>query len=137
MTLSEYLAGRRDQEGRVLVEHRRCGVSLGVHHVALTFTGPKDPGIVDISKSWAVRPSNGRAQYPGERGRLTAPGVTSWDAYYGTGGRNPYTVYAVVRCPCLPDAHLEKRRMDKLGELPVSFPAEKWGRPVDLPVVTI
>ena len=45
--------------------------------------------------------------------------------------------YAYVWCTCIPPDHEDKVSEEKLGELPVTFPDWKWGRPIDLPVVTI
>jgi hypothetical protein len=132
MTLSDYFAGCRDQT-RVLVEHSRCGQSLGTHRIGLM--GDR----VLLSRSGGVRiayvgdyghkPIPGQQLPSGMKGPLTAPGV-SVDNFEDH-------LYARVWCPCLPKGHQEKLRPEKVGSLPVTFPEWKWGRPVELPVVTI
>jgi hypothetical protein len=46
-------------------------------------------------------------------------------------------MYARIRCRCIPKDHVEKIGVGKLGSLPVTFSEWKWGRHIDLPVVTI
>jgi hypothetical protein len=126
-TLSQYLAESPGQQRRVLVEHR-CGRPLGRHVVSETDYGPV------ISKAEGGR-LTAAARHLGlqptsvERGPETTPGVRGEPF-----DREPYSR---VFCECLPAGHTEKWRPSKLGRRPVTFPDWKWGRPIDLPVVTI
>jgi hypothetical protein len=128
-TLSEYLAGRGGR-AQVLVEHGRCGRALGEHSVSDHAEGVVE-GVV-IRKALEARYTTGakalRAQLPGQRGPETTPGIRA--------ERFDREPYSRAHCACLPADHIDKRRVSKLGELPVTFPEWKWGRPVDLPVVT-
>jgi hypothetical protein len=129
LTLSEYL--ENGEQRRVLVEHARCGNSLGVH-----ITWPDENGIVNLIKSDKDRYRNDLRRVPlqdrgrGYKGRLTAPGISYWKYRKKQG-----EYFARAWCPCLPDSHIDKRRPDRVGSLPVTFPDWKWGRPIDLPVV--
>jgi hypothetical protein len=121
MTLSEYL---RDEQVPMLVEHR-CGRSLGVHEVGVVQgTGGPAVGTVEIMK----------VTRPHRSGAITTPGVMTRFR------REPGAVvrwYAQVSCACLSPGHIEKLGIEKVGLLPVTFPEQKWGRPIALPVVTI
>jgi hypothetical protein len=120
MTLSEYLG---DEQTPMLVEHR-CGRSLGIHEVCVVRgTGGPAVGTVEIMKVTRPHPS----------GAITTPGVMTRFR------RGPATVswYAQVSCTCLPAGHIEKLGIEKVGALSVTLPEWKWGRPVNLPVVTI
>jgi hypothetical protein len=125
-TLSKYLEDQ-DEIMLVLVEHR-CGAFLGVHetYVARGQGGPTGFPMVDRYR----RP---RGPGHGRRGPSTSPRVET--KYSDKSGSMKW--YAVVRCPCLPDGHTEKIGVDKLGSRSVTFPHKKWGRPIDLPVVTL
>jgi hypothetical protein len=133
-TLSNLFYG--GQESRhVLIEHARCENSLGVH---VAFVDPEaldNDGVTviqlmkDDKRRWSAR-SAPRPRTRGIGGPLTTPRVDQW-AYR----RGEY--FARVWCPCLPDGHNEKLRPEKVGLLPVTFPDRKWGRSIDLPVVTI
>jgi hypothetical protein len=122
MTLSEYL---RDEQVPMLVEHR-CGRSLGVHEVCVVrgIGGPA-VGTVDITK----------VTRPHRSGAITTPGVMT--RFRRDPGMAAVRWYAQVSCTCLPAGHIEKLGIEKVGSLPVKFPEQKWGRHIDLPVVTI
>jgi hypothetical protein len=116
MALSEYLG---DEIVLMWVEHDRCGRSLGTHQVCVA-TGIGGDGHVDIQKS------------PGpHRGPLTTPRVVT--GYHSGRPGN----YARIWCGCLAGGHVEKIRTSKLDALLVTFPEWKWGRRINLPVVTI
>jgi hypothetical protein len=116
-TLSKYLDGKSEW---VLVEHARCRRSLGPH-LAVAF----DRG-VSLERSDKVRTDRPWPE-EGLRGPLTNPGIYPDPRWPG---------YSRVHCPCLPAHHDEKIRDEKLGTLPVTFPDWKWGRAIDMPVVT-
>jgi hypothetical protein len=125
----------------VLVEHGRCHGPLGIHEafVVEEDDGPTfAPSAIAISKGpWnreAGRHPPTRRRRPQRRtGALTTPGVL----YEGRDVGGQERGYAHVVCACLPRGHEEKIRVEKIGNLQVTFPAWKWGRPIDLPVVTI
>lgn len=124
MTLSDYVG--KFVEQRVLVEHGRCGRPLGEH---LVFGD--DYGLIIRKHLGAPRHTDDvRVLMPHARGPETTPGINCAERLSGD------EPYARAYCVCLPDGHVEKRRLSKLGELPVTFPDWKWGRSVDLPVVT-
>jgi hypothetical protein len=138
-TLSEYL-GAQDEIVLVLVEHSRCGRSLGVHEAYIARgTGSLGfrPGFPHIDK-FPVRLRQPRATPSGTprprgvRGPNAAPRVET--VFGSVSGEDK--MYAVASCTCLPENHVEKVSVEKLGSLLVTFPDWKWGRPVDLPVVT-
>jgi hypothetical protein len=134
MTLAEYLG---EAQKPVLVEHGLCGRSLGAH-TAYRHIDLGEP-LLDKTTATPIRAS-GRRPDPnvrrsnGIRGQQTTPGV-SWDAYRDESGHEQS--FQRVWCVCLPDGHKEKIRVEKIGSLPVTFPEWKWGRAIDLPVVTI
>jgi hypothetical protein len=125
-TLSDYLAESPGREVRVLIEHARCGRPLGEHRAKETELGTA------LSKSLGGRyVLSARRQAfntSSSRGPESTPGIRG----------EPFDGEPYMRCycVCLPKEHAEKRRLSKLGALPVTFPTWKWGRPIDLPVVT-
>lgn len=127
-TLSEYLEGKNEIE--VLVEHGRCGERLGVHRVRRDHVLSGHPTIYRLP----LRPRTQRRDTPGAvRGMPTNPRVEmSWSDFSGIEKWS-----ARVFCACLPKGHIEKVGVAKLESLPVTFPDWKWGRRIDLPVVTI
>ena len=129
MTLSEHL---RDEIVLMWIEHGRCGGCLGVHEVYLDREGG-----THIMKSNRPRESRSTPpsapRRPGVKGPITTPHVMT--GFSSAAGLD--TTYARTFCPCLPKGHIEKMSVEKVAALPVTFPEWKWGRPIDLPVVTI
>jgi hypothetical protein len=142
MTLANYL-GDAEEPMRMLIEHGRCEALLGVHKVYFVRTtfgrGPawadlalqRRPRVL-IDKDLARSRVNRRLGSD-LRGPMTTPCVLTGNG--DVPGVEKH--YAFVWCTCLPAGHEEKISQDKLGDLPVSFPDWKWGRPIDLPVLTI
>lgn len=126
-TLAEYIG---TEQRRILVEHGRCGASLGVHVawydetldavVLTTDRRVRRDGLVlkFLARGLVTSPT---------RGLLTTPRIQPTSFKQGP--------YVRCSCICLPAGHTEKRRIDKIGSLPVTFPKWKWGRSIDLPVV--
>lgn len=128
MTLWEY-AG--NQQLPIIVEHGRCGRPIGIHQVCVA-RGVGGDGHVDIQKSTRPhRNKNTPSTSSYGRGPLTAPRVVT-GYHSGLPGN-----YARIWCSCLPAGHVEKMSVDKVAALYVTFPEWKWGRHIDLPVVTI
>lgn len=119
----------------VLVEHGRCGRPLGKHVIYRE----RDEDVAVLEKSADALRAYNVAPGPGHRGPETTPGLRL-DTVPGDWkpGLNGWPqVYERVFCVCLPPGHVEKIKVGKIGSLPVSFPTRKWGRAIDLPVVTI
>jgi hypothetical protein len=125
MTLSDYVGDTKSGDQRVLVEHGRCGGPLGEHIVVVAGTD------LTIRKHGDRRDRDGVGWVSATRGPETTPGLRSLEREHPDG-----KPYVRCYCVCLPDGHADKCRLTKLGQLPVTFPEWKWGRPVDLPVVT-
>ena len=140
-TLADYLApyGLLQRVG-VLVEHSECGNPLGPHEAY--WDSSFDPPLVVLDRDTAPsRVYNMRPLRP-DRGPITSPGVHpyaipgNWSPGPPSHGGAPH-VYERVLCACLPTGHVQKLSVEKVGGLPISFPMWKWGREIDLPVVTI
>jgi hypothetical protein len=134
MTLSDYLG---DEIVLMWVEHGRCGRCLGIHELSFARTPPKAvPGRNSaIPLGWKPQPGpHIMKSVRTGRGRLTTPGVET-----GSSSTAPDSdkTYARIRCVCIPKDHVEKVAIEKLGSLPVTSPEWKWGRHIDLPVVTV
>jgi hypothetical protein len=114
------------------VEHGRCGRCLGVHEVNLDL----ERG-AHIMKSNRPRESlstpSSAPRRPGVTGPITTPHVMT--GFSSAAGSDK--TYARIFCLCVPDGHVEKMSVDKVAALYVTFPEWKWGRHINLPVVTI
>lgn len=149
-TLSDYLqkqevesyrrqeAEVEDSHTRVLIEHGRCGALLGVHKIYSVRTrfdrslSRTDENRILIDKDLARSRANRRLGW-NLRDPMTTPCVLT--GYGDASGSKKH--YAYVWCTCLPPGHEEKVSQEKFGEMLVSFPDWKWGRPIQLPVLTI